>query len=56
MYLLVQKIYQYYLLGFSNVYQTLYVQARTIYVRIRTGKNILHINLGTEKSPDSVAS
>ena len=55
-YLLKQKIYQDYLPMASNAYPTLCVQARTIYVRIRTRKINPHIHLVTENRADSVAS
>jgi hypothetical protein len=44
----VQIMYQYYLLGFSNAYKTLYVHSRTIYVRSRTKINIPHASYTKE--------
>jgi hypothetical protein len=49
-----QKIYQYHLKGYSKVYKTLYVHFRTIYIRIRTIKNIPDTNLMRENILDFV--
>jgi hypothetical protein len=54
--LMFQIMYQYYLLGFSNAYKTLYIHSGTIYVRVGTEKNIPHINFMREKSLDCFVS